>query len=116
MGFIVFIASTMNSVSPSFTSLPTLIKGGLPGSGGGGGGLRGVRGHRHRGNATTAADADARAVMLDLDFREAGFFQQVGQLADRGGVDARLVVFGAHFDLLLEDWDRISAIASTARR
>jgi hypothetical protein len=33
MAFMVFIASTMNSVSPSLTVLPTLMKGGLPGSG-----------------------------------------------------------------------------------
>ena len=33
IGFMVFIASTMKSVSPSFTELPTLTKGGLPGSG-----------------------------------------------------------------------------------
>src|SRR5215469_16822048 len=33
MAFMVFIASTMNSVSPSFTVLPTLMKAGLPGSG-----------------------------------------------------------------------------------
>ena len=30
MGFIVFMASTMRSVSPSFTTSPTLTKGGLP--------------------------------------------------------------------------------------
>ena len=33
IGFMVFIASTMNSVSPSFTVWPTLMKAGLPGSG-----------------------------------------------------------------------------------
>ena len=33
IGFIVFIASTIRSVSPSFTLSPTLTKGGLPGSG-----------------------------------------------------------------------------------
>src|SRR5665213_2352343 len=33
MGFIVFIASTMKSVSPSLTVSPTLTNGGFPGSG-----------------------------------------------------------------------------------
>src|SRR5271170_7446816 len=33
IGFIVFIASTMKSVSPSFTVSPTLTKGGFEGSG-----------------------------------------------------------------------------------
>jgi hypothetical protein len=76
---------------------------------------RNRRRHRHGGNAA-AADADACAVMFDLDFGEAGLLQEFGQLTHGIGIDSRLFVVAAHFDLLLEDWDRISAIASTARR
>ena len=115
--FMVFIASMMSSVSPAFTLLPTSTNGLAPGSGAAIGGAdhrRGDdarmlgridrRGRRRRatgcggacsGAAATLAltaiaprrDAHAQAVVLDLDFGQAGFVEQLGELADQILVD-----------------------------
>jgi len=109
----VFIASTMNSVSPSFTCWPTFTKGGLPGSAaaktvptmGEGtapatGPLTGLARERRRQKALLPLGAhrrratpDARAIMLDLDFGKAGLLQQRRQFAHRVGVDSRFGLF-----------------------
>ena len=140
----------MNSVSPSLTCWPILTKDGLPGSGasidradhgrGDGAGLRtgGWRRTRqraprqrgaaagwrcNRGHRAGAGDPDARAIMLDLDFGEAGFRQKIGQLADRVGVDARLVAGQCDFksvfsfiSLSLGRVQQMPAMASIASR
>ena len=56
--------------------------------------------------AAAAADADAKPVALDLDFGQAGFVEQLGELADQLLVDAgfffgRAFVFGRHAQRLL---------------
>ena len=47
------------------------------------------RGGRH---GDLASDADTQLAALDLDFRQVGFVQDVGQAADQAGVDAFVLV------------------------
>src|SRR3954470_5207069 len=64
---------------------------------------RGVRGNLSDTAAT--ADADAKAVALDLDFRQFGFVEKLREFADQLLVDRGLVggalVFGRHAQRLL---------------
>jgi len=69
---------------------------------GSGGAVRGDVGHV----AAAAADADAKARPLDLDFGQAGFVEQPGELADQLLIDRGLavgvaLVFGRHAQRLL---------------
>jgi hypothetical protein len=73
-----------------------------PAATGGRGGVRGrSRGGGHRlidgggrGGGQLAGDADLQAAGLDLDFGQAGVFQDVGQLAHHLGVDGLSGVAG----------------------